>query len=36
MSTYLETPQDLNRLTDGAPSSAVILNEAREEGDAYR
>ncbi|MCS3953473.1 helicase-related protein [Salinibacter ruber] len=34
MSTYLETPQDLDRLLEGAPSSAVILNEAREEGDA--
>ena len=34
MSTYLETPQDLDRLIEGAPSSAVILNEAREGGDA--
>lgn len=34
MSTYLETPRDLDRLIEGAPSSAVILNEAREGGDA--
>lgn len=28
------TPQDLDRLIEGAPSSAVILNEAWERGDA--
>jgi hypothetical protein len=34
MSTYLGTPHDLDRLIENAPSSAVILNEAREGGDA--
>lgn len=34
MSTYLETSQDLEKLFEDAPSSAVILNEAQANGNA--